>query len=78
MDDVVITRYYVRDEHLDRETQASIHEARDEFFEHPHYPVSTMVGTPSLLAEDALVEVEVEAEIPDNEWEADVLTEEDV
>jgi hypothetical protein len=37
-----------------------------------------MVETPSLLAEDALVEVEVEAEIPDNEWEADVLTEEDV
>lgn len=78
MNDVVMTRYFVRDDQLDRETQAAIHEARDEFFEHPHYPASTMVGTGSLLAEDALVEIEVEAEIPNEEWEVDVLTEEDV
>jgi enamine deaminase RidA (YjgF/YER057c/UK114 family) len=78
MDDIVLTQYYVLDEHLDRETQASIHEARDEFFEHPHYPASTMVGTSALLAEDAMVELEVEAEIPDDEWDTDVLTENDV
>lgn len=78
MDDVVVTRYYVRDAHLSRETQATIHLARDEFFEHPHYPASTMVGVASLLHEDALVEVEVEAEIPNDEWDAAVLTEADV
>jgi enamine deaminase RidA (YjgF/YER057c/UK114 family) len=78
MDDVVVTRYFVRNEHLDRETQAVIHEARDEFFERPHYPASTMVGIGSLLAEDALVEIELDAEIPDEEWNTEVLTEEDV
>lgn len=77
MDDVVVTRYFVRSDHLDRETQAAIHEARDEFFERPHYPASTMVGAGSLLADDALVEIEVEAEIPEDEWDATVLTEED-
>jgi enamine deaminase RidA (YjgF/YER057c/UK114 family) len=77
MDDVVVTRYFVRNDHLDRETQARIHEARDEFFEHPHYPASTMVGVGSLLAEDGLVEIEVEAEIPQDAWDATVLTGED-
>ncbi len=77
MDDIVITRYYVREDHLNRTTQASIHEARDEFFDRPHYPASTMIGTGSLLVEDALVEIEIEAEIPDEDWETDVLTEED-
>lgn len=78
MDDVVLTRYFVRDDHLSRETQAAIHEVREKFFEHPHYPASTMVGAGSLLVEDALVEIEVEAEIPNEAWDVDVLTEEDV
>jgi len=78
MDDVVFTRYFVRADRLDRAAQAAVHEAREAFFEHPHYPASTMVGTASLLAEDALVEIELEAEIPDGEWDAGVLTEEDV
>ena len=77
MDDVTFTRYFVREAHLDRSTQAEVHEAREEFFERPHYPASTMVGAASLLSADALVEVEVEAEIPEDAWDADVLTEED-
>lgn len=36
-----------------------------------------MVGVASLLDEDALVETEIEAEIPDEAWNVDVLTEED-
>ena len=78
MDDVVVSRYYVRGDHLSRETQAAVHEARNAFFERPHYPASTMVGVTSLLYEDALVEVELEAEIPDDEWDVSVLTEDDV
>lgn len=78
MNDVVFTRYFVHEDHLDQTTQALIHETRDEFFDRPHYPASTMIGTSSLLAEDALVEIEVEAEIPDGAWNTDVLTEEDV
>lgn len=78
MDDVVRTRYFLREELLDREAQATVHEARDEFFENPHYPASTMVGAGSLLVEDALVEIELEAEIPHDDWEVEVLTEADV
>lgn len=78
MNDVVLTRYFVRDDQLDRETQAAIHEARDPFFDHPHYPASTMIGAGTLLAADALVEIELEAEIPDDLWATEVLTEEDV
>jgi enamine deaminase RidA (YjgF/YER057c/UK114 family) len=78
MDDVVVTRYYVRDEYLSQATQAEIHEAREEFFDHPHYPASTMVGVASLLHPDACVEIEVEAELPEDEWDVAVLTEEDV
>ncbi len=78
MNDVVRTRYLVRKNRFDRGTQGTIHEARDGFFEHPHYPASTMVGVGSLLAEDALVEIEVEAEIPNGEWDVEVLVEDDV
>ncbi len=77
MDDIVITRYFVCEDYFDRETQAKIHEVRDEFFEKPHYPASSMLGTSSLVADDALVEIEIEAEIPADEWETEVLTEED-
>jgi len=37
-----------------------------------------MVGTSSLLANEALVEIDVEAELPDTEWRTEVLTETDV
>lgn len=78
MDDVVTTRYFVRDDHLDRDAQATIHKARDEFFERPHYPASTMVGAGSLLEDDALVEIELVAEIPNDEWDVTVVTEHDL
>ncbi|AFZ74828.1 hypothetical protein SAMN05443661_12946 [Natronobacterium gregoryi] len=32
-----------------------------------------MVGVSELLYEDMLVEIETEAEIPDDEWEVDVI-----
>lgn len=65
-DDATVLRFFVREEVLSRETQVRIHEARAEFFESPHYPAATMVGSSELLPEDALVEVEMEAEIPDD------------
>jgi enamine deaminase RidA (YjgF/YER057c/UK114 family) len=73
MDDVTMLRMFVREDHLSRETQVRIHEVRAEFFDRPHYPAATMVGTADLLG-DALVEIELEAEIPDDDWETDVLT----
>lgn len=76
-DDVTTMRLYVRQEHLDEETQVRIHEVRAEFFERPHYPATTMIGVADLVHEDALIEIEIEAEIPDDGWETDVLTDEE-
>ena len=70
-------RWYVLDEHLDRETQTRLHEVRGEFFERPHYPASTMVGVAGLLG-DGLVEIELEAEIPDDGWEVETIEADDV
>lgn len=74
MDDIVSMQLFVRDDALSHETQAAIHEVRHEFFEHPHFPASTMVGVASLLDPDALVEIEIEAEIPADDWNTDVVT----
>lgn len=71
-DDVTTMRWYVVSELLDREIQQRLHEVRAEFFDRPHYPARTMVGVASLLG-DALVEIELEAEIPDDEWETEVI-----
>ena len=75
MDDVVSMQVYVRDDALSRETQAAIHEICHEFFERPHFPASTMVGVASLINPDALVEIELEAQIPADEWNTDVVAE---
>lgn len=76
LDDVVVSRYYVLADHLTRETQARVHEVRDALFDRPNVPASTMIGVAALF-DDALVEVELEAELPDDRWEPDVLTEGD-
>lgn len=74
MDDIVSMQLFVRSDALSRETQAAIHEVRHDFFDTPHVPASTMVGVASLLDPDALVEIELEAEIPADEWHTDVVT----
>jgi enamine deaminase RidA (YjgF/YER057c/UK114 family) len=74
MDDVTALRCFVLSDILSRETQGQIHEARSEFFDRPHYPASTMVGVASLLHDDGLIEIEIEAEIPEEDWETEVIT----
>jgi enamine deaminase RidA (YjgF/YER057c/UK114 family) len=74
MDDVVKMQLFVREDVLSREAQATIHEVRADFFERPHFPAATMVGVASLLDPDALVEIEIKAEIPHDEWETEILT----
>ncbi|WP_458188712.1 RidA family protein [Haladaptatus sp. NG-WS-4] len=76
MDDVTSLRFFVRDDVLTPENRTLIHEVRSALFELPHYPASTMVGVASLV-DGAVVEIEVEAEIPDDEWETETLTESD-
>ena len=73
MDDVTLLRFFVRDDVLTPENRAKIHEVRGDFFDLPHYPASTMVGVSTLVAGDALLEIEAEAEIPDDEWSAEVV-----
>ncbi|MFH5798733.1 RidA family protein [Haladaptatus sp. CMAA 1911] len=73
MDDIVMTRFYVRSDIFSRETRARIHEVRADFFDYPEYPASTMLGVADLLGDDMLVEIEAEAEIPDDEWSAEVV-----
>jgi enamine deaminase RidA (YjgF/YER057c/UK114 family) len=76
MDDVTVLRLYVREEVLSEETQTRIHEVRADFFERPHYPAATMIGVADLLGESALVEIEIEAEIPDDGWETEIIDDE--
>lgn len=75
-DDITTLRMFVREEVLSPDTQVRINEARAEFFDRPHYPAATMVGVSELLHEDALIEIEIEAEIPENDWETEVITDE--
>lgn len=72
MDDVVRLQFFVRSDALTRSNQAAVHEVRAEFFDREHYPASTMVGVADLLADDALAEIEIEAEIPDDDWDTSV------
>ncbi|WP_232701130.1 RidA family protein [Halobacterium wangiae] len=76
-DDVVTTRWYVEADSLDGAAQGTIHEVRAEFFEAPHYPASTMVGVASVLGERSVLELEVEAEVPDDDWQVDAFVGED-
>ncbi|MFC3478614.1 RidA family protein [Halobacterium litoreum] len=68
LDDVVMLRWFVLDDHLSRETQARINDVRAEFFDPEHYPASTMVGVSSLLDDEMRFELEVEAEVPHDDW----------
>jgi enamine deaminase RidA (YjgF/YER057c/UK114 family) len=77
MNDVIESRWYVHEDELSREGQVTLHEVRSEFFERPHYPASTMIGVASLLG-DALVEIELVAEIPDDEWDVETIDLDDV
>ncbi|WP_266081263.1 RidA family protein [Haladaptatus caseinilyticus] len=74
MDDVTVTRFYIRESVLTAETRARIHEVRHEFFSLPHFPASTMVGVADLIDDGMLVELEVEARLPDGEWEVETMT----
>lgn len=71
--DVTHLRVFVRDEVFDDETRTTIQRVRRQAFEWPHYPSATTVGVSTLAHEDAAVEIESEAFVPDDGWETEVL-----
>ena len=73
LEDVTALRVFVRDDALTPETRATLDRVRRQTFEWPRYPGVTTVGVSSLGHEDALVEVEAEAFVPDDGWETAVL-----
>lgn len=54
----------------------AFHEGHMEFFEEPKgFPAGTLIEFDSLVLEDAMIEIEIEAIIPADGWETDVVSE---
>lgn len=77
MADVTRLRFYVRDEQVTAETRQQLHELRREVFDAPAYPAATMVGVSDLVHDDAALEIEATAFVPDEEYEQTTVTPED-
>lgn len=71
MTDIVRVRVYVTD--LNEDDFKLVHKARSEFFERDHHPASTLVEVGKLAREEALIEIDADAIIPDDGWDADVI-----
>lgn len=73
MADVTRLRFYVRDEQLTDENRAELHALRREYFDAPEYPAATMVGVASLVDDDADVEIEATAFVPEESWDVETV-----
>ncbi|MFC6732121.1 RidA family protein [Haladaptatus sp. DYSN1] len=73
LDDITHTTFYVRDDALTPVSRTAIHEVRHEFFSLPHFPASTMVGMSNLALPGALVELQIEATIPEDGWDVETV-----
>ncbi|MDG5821862.1 RidA family protein [Natronococcus sp. A-GB7] len=75
--DITLLRLYIRDDVFTTELRQDLHELRHDLFEYPDFPAATMVGVSQLVHEDATIEIEVEALIPEEEWDKTIITPED-
>lgn len=75
--DITLLRFYVREENLTAEVRSELHELRRELFDAPEYPAATMIGVASLVHDDATIEIEAEALIPNEMWEIETVEPED-
>jgi len=73
---VVRLRLQIAEPHLTPENRRLVHEVRAEFFETPHYPASTLIEVADLAHEEALIEIEAGAVVPDDGWEVEVVMDE--
>lgn len=72
---VVRLRHFVREPLLTPENRTLVHEKRAQFFERPHYPASTFAEVSGLAHEEAKIEIDAEAVVPEDEWETTVAGE---
>jgi enamine deaminase RidA (YjgF/YER057c/UK114 family) len=71
MDDLLRVRVYVTT--MEDDAVDGYREGRADFYGDPeHYPASTLVEIDSLVRDGAMVEVDAEAIIPDDDWSATV------
>ncbi|WP_332898480.1 RidA family protein [Haladaptatus sp. CMSO5] len=73
VDDVTHTTFYVRDDVLTSDVRAAIHEVRHDYFSLPHFPASTLVGVSKLALDGALVELQIEATVPNDGWDVETI-----
>ncbi|WP_435159069.1 RidA family protein [Haladaptatus sp. DFWS20] len=76
MRSIVRNRIHIREPHLTAKNRRLIHEIRADFFTRPYYPASTFVEVSDLAHDDALIEIEANAVIPNDDWEAEVRMDE--
>lgn len=72
--DITLLRLYIRDDVFTTELRQDLHELRRDLFEYPDFPAATMVGVSQLVHEDATIEIEVEALIPEEGWDKTIIT----
>lgn len=71
LDDIIRHRVFVTS--MDETAVDGFHDAHAEFFDAPvQFPAGTLVEIGSLVLNDAMIEIEIEAVIPDDEWETSV------
>ena len=71
LSDVVRHRVFVTTR--DDDAVDAFHGSHKEFFEEPErFPAGTLVEIDSLALEDAMIEIEIEAVLPDDGWETTV------
>jgi len=71
LEDVVRHRVYVTT--MEDDAFDAFHEAHKSFFEEPErFPAGTLVEIDSLALPDAMIEIEVEAYLPEDGWETTV------
>ncbi|WP_276273754.1 RidA family protein [Haloarcula litorea] len=71
--DVTMLRFYVRSDRLTDALRRELHAVRREFFDAPEFPAATMVGVDELVHDDAAVEIEAAAFVPDGEWTVETV-----
>lgn len=71
MNDIVRVRVYVTD--LNNEDFRALHKVRGEFFDRNHHPASTLVEVGALAIDDALIEIDADAIIPEDGWDETVV-----